>query len=146
MPGRLEADSHKRELVMDLYIVQYCKRSHQNKGQETNKQKQPKTNHKQQTREKWDSYQLLAIMRTMTSCVSSYSTVEVPSWPPCFYWFFGSCFGSHDEAGLLAFEALQGLPRLPEARMAGATVEETAFEDVDMWQAPVSQKPPLLGT
>ena len=38
-------------------------------------------------------------------------TVEVPSWPPCFYWFFGSCFGSHDEAGLLAFEELQGLPR-----------------------------------
>ena len=25
---------------------------------------------------------------------------------------------------------------LPEARMAGATVEETAFEDVNMWQAP----------
>ena len=38
-------------------------------------------------------------------------TVEVPFWPPCFYWFFGSCFGGHDEAGLLAFEALQGLPR-----------------------------------
>ena len=37
--------------------------------------------------------------------------VEVPFWPPCFYWFFGSCFGGHDEAGLLAFEALQGLPR-----------------------------------
>ena len=37
-------------------------------------------------------------------------TVEVPFWPPCFYWFFGSCFGSHDEAGLLAFEALQELP------------------------------------
>ena len=35
---------------------------------------------------------------------------------------------------------------LPEARMAGATVEETAFEDVNMWQAPVSQKPPLMGT
>ena len=33
---------------------------------------------------------------------------------------------------------------LPEARMAGATVEETAFEDVNMWQAPVSQKPPLI--
>ena len=32
---------------------------------------------------------------------------------------------------------------LPEARMAGATVEETAFEDVNMWQAPVSQKPRL---
>ena len=42
---------------------------------------------------------------------SGYYTVEVPFWPPCFYWFFGSCFGSHDEAGLLAFEALQGLPR-----------------------------------
>ena len=27
--------------------------------------------------------------------------------------------------------------------MAGATVEEIAFEDVNMWQAPVSQKPPL---
>ena len=38
-------------------------------------------------------------------------TVRVPFWPPCFYWFFGSCFGSLDEAGLLAFEALQGLPR-----------------------------------
>ena len=25
---------------------------------------------------------------------------------------------------------------LPEARMAGATVEETSFEDVNMWQAP----------
>ena len=35
---------------------------------------------------------------------------------------------------------------LPEARMAGATVEETAFADVNMWQAPVSQKPPLMGT
>ena len=35
---------------------------------------------------------------------------------------------------------------LPEARMAEATVEETAFEDVNMWQAPVSQKPPLMGT
>ena len=30
-------------------------------------------------------------------------------------------------------KAYQGLP---EARMAGATVEETAFEDVNMWQAP----------
>ena len=25
--------------------------------------------------------------------------------------FFGPCFRGHDEAGLLAFEALQGLPR-----------------------------------
>ena len=37
-------------------------------------------------------------------------TVEVPFWPPCFYWFFGSCCGSHDEAGLLAFEA-EACPR-----------------------------------
>ena len=34
-----------------------------------------------------------------------FSTVEVPFWPPCFYSFFGSCFGGHDEAGWLAFEA-----------------------------------------
>ena len=37
------------------------------------------------------------------------------SWGPflaaCFYWFFGSCFRGNDEAGLLAFEALQGSPR-----------------------------------
>ena len=52
------------------------------------------------------------------------STVELPFWPPCFYWFFGSCFGSLDAADLLAFEALQGLRGLPEVRMAGATVEE----------------------
>ena len=35
---------------------------------------------------------------------------------------------------------------LPEARMAGANVEETAFEDVNMWQAPGSQKQPLMGS
>ena len=38
-------------------------------------------------------------------------TVEIPLWPPCFYHFFGSCFGGHDEASLLAFEALRGSPR-----------------------------------
>ena len=26
------------------------------------------------------------------ACMSC--TVEVPFWPPCFYWFFGSCFGA----------------------------------------------------
>ena len=88
------------------------------------------------------------LIHAFSLCASHFvsCTVEVPFWPPCFYWFFGSCFGGHDEAGLLAFEALQGLPRPAEARMAGATVEETAFEDVNMWQAPVSQKPPLMGT
>ena len=38
-------------------------------------------------------------------------TVKVPLSQPCFDRFFGPCFRGHDEAGLLAFEALQGLPR-----------------------------------
>ena len=87
------------------------------------------------------------LIHAFSLCASHFvsCTVEVPFWPPCFYLFFGSCFGGHDEAGLLArrSKAYRGLP---EARMAGATVEETAFEDVNMWQAPVSQKPPLMGT
>ena len=45
-------------------------------------------------------------------CVpSSVATVKVPLSQPCFDHFFGPCFRCHDEAGLLAFEALQGLPR-----------------------------------
>ena len=36
-------------------------------------------------------------------------TVKVPLSQPCFDHFFGPCFRGHDEAGLLAFEALQGL-------------------------------------
>ena len=63
-------------------------------------------------------------------------TVEAPFWPPCFYWFFGSCFGSYDEAGCWHSRRSKAYRDLPEARMAGATVEETAFEDVNMWQAP----------
>ena len=53
------------------------------------------------------------LIHAFSLCASHFvsCTVEVPFWPPCFYWFFGSCFGGHDEAGLLAFEALQGLPR-----------------------------------
>ena len=39
------------------------------------------------------------------------TTVKVPLSQPCFDHFFGPCFRGHDEAGLLAFEALQGLPR-----------------------------------
>ena len=42
------------------------------------------------------------------------STVEVPLSQPCFEHFFQPCFRGHDEAGLLAFEALRGSPR-PEA-------------------------------
>ena len=45
-------------------------------------------------------------------CVPSpVATVKVPLSQPCFDNFFGPCFRGHDEAGLLAFEALQGLPR-----------------------------------
>ena len=44
-------------------------------------------------------------------CVPSpVATVKVPLSQPCFDHFFGPCFRGHDE-GLLAFEALQGLPR-----------------------------------
>ena len=42
----------------------------------------------------------------------SVATVKVPFSQPCFDHFFGPCFRGHDEAGLLPFEALQGLPRL----------------------------------
>ena len=39
------------------------------------------------------------------------SSVEVPKSQPCFEHFFRPCFRGHDEAGLLAFEALRGSPR-----------------------------------
>ena len=42
---------------------------------------------------------------------SPVATVKVPLSQPCFDHFFGPCFRGHDEAGLLAFESLQGLPR-----------------------------------
>ena len=42
---------------------------------------------------------------------SPVATVKVPLSQPCFVHFFRPCFRGHDEAGLLAFEALQGLPR-----------------------------------
>ena len=79
--------------------------------------------------------------------------------PLCFLYSRGQLSGRHVSTGFLdpvlgammkqvcwharRSKAYRGLP---EARMAGATVEETAFEDVNMWQAPVSQKPPLMGT
>ena len=52
-------------------------------------------------------------------------TVEIPLWPPCFYHFFGSCFGGHEEASLLAFEALRGSsrPARGQALDAKRTVE-----------------------
>ena len=54
MPGRLEADGHKRELVMDLYIVQQAVPSKATKQQKTqNKnltQKTKNTKNKQKKR------------------------------------------------------------------------------------------------
>ena len=45
-------------------------------------------------------------------CITQWiGTVKVPLSQPCFDHFLGLCFRGHDEAGLLAFEALQGLPR-----------------------------------
>ena len=83
--------------------------------------------------------------------------VEVPFWPPCFYWFFGSCFGGHDEAGLLAFEALQGLPRPARGthgrsycgrnrlwgrqHVAGTTLYDPLWEP-RMWQGQVWEATP----
>ena len=40
-----------------------------------------------------------------------FHTVEVSLSQPCFDHFFRPCFKGHDEAGLLAFEALRGSPR-----------------------------------
>ena len=45
----------------------------------------------------------------------------------------GSCFGSHDEAGLLAFEALQGLPR--PARGTHGSLKVAAHVLVKPWFA-----------
>ena len=45
------------------------------------------------------------------SCVLDSCTVEVPLSQPCFEHFFRPCFRGHDEASLLAFEALRGSPR-----------------------------------
>ena len=42
---------------------------------------------------------------------------------------FGSCFGSHDEAGLLAFEALQAYRGLPEARMYDYSTNSICLRD-----------------
>ena len=39
------------------------------------------------------------------------ATVKVSLSQPCFEHFFRPCFTGHDEAGLLAFEALRGSPR-----------------------------------
>ena len=74
-------------------------------------------------------------------------TVEVPFWPPCFDWFLDPVLGAMmKQACWHSRRSNKAYRGLPEARMAGATVEETAFEDVNMRQAPVSQKPPLMGT
>ena len=68
--------------------------------------------------------------------------IKVPLSQPCFGHFFGPCFRGHDEAGLLAFEALQGLLR-PEARgQSAAHGDSNLYNNIDPGKpaAEVSQK------
>ena len=51
------------------------------------------------------------VCRPEFSIIRLKNTVEVPLSQPCFEHFFRPCFRGHDEAGLLAFEALRGSPR-----------------------------------
>ena len=74
MHGRLEADSHKRELVMDLYIVQHVVPSTTKTNNKTTKNKPNRTkNTNKQNKQNVGQLPALAIMCTMTSCVPSYS-------------------------------------------------------------------------
>ena len=52
------------------------------------------------------------------------ATVKAPFSQPCFDHFYGPCFRGHDEAGLLAFEALPGSPRLARGtrRLTGTRI------------------------
>ena len=70
------------------------------------------------------------LIHAFSLCASHFvsCTVEVPFWPPCFDWFFGSCFGGHDEA---RFVGIRGAPRLTEACPRHA------------WQELLWKKPPL---
>ena len=74
-------------------------------------------------------------------------TVKVPLSQPCFDHFFGPCFRGHDEAGLLAFEALQGLPR--PARGTRARGQSEAHGDSNLYtmgvRPCVTAKLPVLG-
>ena len=70
----------------------------------------------------------------------------VAFWPPCFYGFLDPVLGAMMKQVCWHSRCSKAYRGLPEARMAGATVEETAFENVDMWQASVSQKQPIMGT
>ena len=47
-------------------------------------------------------------------------TVEVLSGPPYFYWFFGSCFGGHNEAGL-SETTLMGTQNVAGPSLGGKT-------------------------
>ena len=63
----------------------------------------------------WVNAKIWALSKFEAALTTSFNptqeTVKVPLSQPCFDHFFGSCFRGHDEAGLLAFEALQSLPR-----------------------------------
>ena len=75
---------------------------------------------------------------------SPVATVKVPLSQPCFDHFFGPCFRGHDEAGLLAFEALQGLPR--PARGTRTKRGSRGLESIYYGGSPcVTAKLPVLG-
>ena len=63
--------------------------------------------------ESWDVWYVKQIIGTCCpdSDTKNSKYSRGPILAAMFLLVFGSCFGSHDEAGLLAFEALQGLPR-----------------------------------
>ena len=88
------------------------------------------------------------LRRTSVSINSTYffsvhPTLLLPSGRNISTDFFRSCFGGMMKQVCWHSRRSEAYRGLPDARMAGATVEETAFENVNMWQAPVSQKPPL---
>ena len=61
-------------------------------------------------------------------------TVEVSLSQPCFEHFFRPCFWGHDEAGLLALEALRGLPEArPRTQNVMARGQSKAHGDSNLY-------------
>ena len=53
-----------------------------------------------------------------TGSLAQRATVDVPFWPPCFYWFFGSCLGAMMKQVCWHSRRSKADRGLPEARMA----------------------------
>ena len=64
-----------------------------------------------------------------SKAVQSHRTVEVSLSQPCFEHFFRPCFRSHDEARLLAFEALRGSPRPARGQASDGKRNSTRTKD-----------------